>query len=539
MNRPTPFLLVFLLMAGATFAQKPIFVSAKVKDVTVYFNMAEISQAASVNLPKGTSEIVITNVSDYVSENTVQIGTPSTVTVLSVQFTSNYIKEYDVDENSPLVKSVRDSIQLVEKQLKKLTHAQDSESAAIELLDKNQQVYGANSGLNVAELAKMLEFYKIKRAESWNNFDAFEEKITKTKTLLEKLKNKLEIDTKDEEKTSKGKLILQVMNEVAGNTEFNINYLCSNAWWKPVYDLRAKNISEPIDMVYKAQVTQNTGIDWKKVKLTLSSGNPNDNNQAPQLNPWFLRYQNVYRKDDLSENEDKLSEVVVTSMGIKKEKRSVGYAITTVKTDAVENQLNISFDIDVPYDILSNGKAHSVALTEIKLPASYKYYAAPRVEQEAYLLAEINDYSKFNLLPGEANIIFEDMYVGKTSINPNQVSDTLSLSMGKDRKMSIKREKIVDKSGTKFLSSKKEQAFTYDITIRNNKKEAVNLMVKDQYPLSPDKDIEIELKESDNAKVSTETGILTWDLNLKPNETKKLRVSYRIRYPKDRVIENL
>jgi uncharacterized protein (TIGR02231 family) len=180
-----------------------------------------------------------------------------------------------------------------------------------------------------------------------------------------------------------------------------------------------------------------------------------------------------------------------------------------------------------------------VALKEIKIPATFKYFAAPRVEKEAFLLAEITDYSKYNLLNGEANIIFEGMYVGKTAINPSQTSDTLNLSMGRDKKISIKREKVVDKSGTKFLSSKKEQTFTFDITVRNNKKESAQLMLKDQYPLSSDKEIEIELLESDDAKVNSETGILTWDLDLKPNETKKIRISYKVKYPKDKMIENL
>jgi hypothetical protein len=111
--------------------------------------------------------------------------------------------------------------------------------------------------------------------------------------------------------------------------------------------------------------------------------------------------------------------------------------------------------------------------------------------------------------------------------------------MGRDKKISIKREKVVDKSGTKFLSSKKEQTFTYDITVRNNKKEAVQMLLKDQYPLSPDKEIEVELLENDKAKVNTETGILTWDLDLKPNETKKIRISYKVKYPKDKIIGNL
>lgn len=205
-------------------------------------------------------------------------------------------------------------------------------------------------------------------------------------------------------------------------------------------------------------------------------------------------------------------------------------------TTVAENQLNISFDIDIPYDILSNGKIHSVSLKEIKLPATYKYYAVPKAENDAFLLAEIADYSKYNLLRGEANIIFEGMYVGKTFIEPNQTSDTLNLSMGRDKKVSIKREKVADKSGTKFLSARKEQTFTYDITVRNNKKEPVELLLKDQYPLSTNKEIEVELLQNDSAKINAETGILTWQLQLKPNETKKFRISYKVKYPKDQVL---
>ena len=614
--------LLFVLFSAISFAQKPIFTTAKVKAATVYFNAAEISQSTTVNLPVGTSEIVIKNVADYLNESTVQIGAPNSVTVLSVQFTQNYISEYEIDETNPVIKKVRDSIILVQKEIKKVQINSYSSQQTIALLDANQNVSGANTGLNVAELMKLVDFYKAKRTELDNALVTLAEKETKLNEKLKALNDKLEINTQKEGKSSKGKLIIQVMNEIAGVVNLDLNYITDNASWTPFYDLRADNITSPINMMYKAQVTQWTGIDWKKVKLTLSSGNPNQNNQAPLLSSWFLRYQdeqndfnyhrgNVYQKyrngdvnapvlnslqgqlagvnineangqpgskssvvirgaGSLNANSDplyvidgvpsnaetfrKIPPSAIKNIDVLKDssataqygnRGSNGVMVITTKqgmddyTEVNENQLNVSFDIDIPYDILSNSKPHSVALKEIKLPATYKYYAAPRVEKEAFLLAEINDYSKYNLLPGEANIIFEGLYVGKTFINTNQTSDTLNLSMGRDKKISIKREKVVDKSGTRFLSSKKEQTFTFDITVRNNKKEAADILLKDQYPLSTDKEIEIELLESNNASVNKETGILTWTLKLNPNETKKVRISYKVRYPKDKTIDNL
>ena len=540
------FLLFAFLISVIAVAQKPIFVSAKVKAATVYFNSVELSQNTTVNLPAGSSEIVIKNVANYINEETIRIGAPTSVTILSAQFTNDYISEYEIDVNNPKIKIVKDSIIWVQKELLKVSNSRASESKTIELLDKNNQVAGINSGLNVTELIKMVDYYKLQRTLSSNSINSLDEKINKLNTALSRLNKKLEINTEKEEKTSDGKLILQVMNETAGIIPLEINYISNEASWKPFYDLRTESTALPINMMYKAQVAQNTGIDWKKVKLTLSSGNPNQNNQAPLLNAWFLRYQDNYNYGYMDQNmvQNKMQlraeSVQKASKKMKMESSQLQeVVVTAVRSKVNENQLNVSLDIDIPYDILSNGKAHSVALKEIKIPASYKYYAAPRLEKEAFLMAEIIDYSKYNLLNGEANIIFEGMYVGKTGINTNQTSDTLSLSMGRDKKIAIKREKVVDKSGTKLLSSRKEQTFTYDITVRNNKKEAAELLLKDQYPLSPDKEIEIELLQNDGAKVNTETGILSWDLNLKPNETKKIRISYRVKYPKEKVIDNL
>ena len=399
--------LLTVLLSTISFAQKPIFATAKVKSATVYYNAAELLQTTSINLPVGTSEVVIKNVANNLNESTIQIGAPSSVTVLSVQFTNNYISEFEVDENSPAIKKVRDSITLVKKEIKKVQILTYSNKQTIGLLDQNQSVAGANSGLNVTELMKLVDYYKIKRTELDNAVVELQEKEIALNKKLALLNNKLETNTKNEEKTSSGKLILQVMNDVAGTIPLDITYITNSATWTPFYDLRADNVTSPINMMYKAQVIQNSGIDWKKVKLTLSSGNPNQNNQAPLLNAWFLRYQEfsngyVYRDGDSN------SAINILQGRVAGVNSKYKYADTTAiagfdeisdsdisnYTDINENQLNVSFDIDIPYDILSNGKIHSVALKDIKLPATYKYYAAPRVEKEAFLLAEIEDYSK-------------------------------------------------------------------------------------------------------------------------------------------------
>ena len=119
--------------------------------------------------------------------------------------------------------------------------------------------------------------------------------------------------------------------------------------------------------------------------------------------------------------------------------------------------------------------------------------------------------------------------------------DNMAISRGKVAKgeLIVAKSSIITPNVYQKLSSYKEQTFTFDLTVRNNKKEEVQLLLKDQYPLSTDKEISIELLDDGKAKVNAETGILTWDLKLQANETKKIRISYKVRYPKDKVIDNL
>ncbi|WP_308219348.1 DUF4140 domain-containing protein [Flavobacterium sp. NRK1] len=178
-------IIILLFFASAVaFAQKPVFTTAKVKATTVYFNAAEITQTTSVTLPAGTSELVIKNVVSYLNEGTVQISAPENLTIMSVQFTNDYISEFEPDETSPIIKKVRDSIKLIEKELVLVVNQKASEQKTLELLDKNNQVYGEQSGLSVAELMKMVDYYKAKRTETANAINAF---YTKEQKLNEKL----------------------------------------------------------------------------------------------------------------------------------------------------------------------------------------------------------------------------------------------------------------------------------------------------------------------------------------------------------------
>lgn len=526
------------------YAQSPRQFNSQLESVTVYSLGAELNHKVKVNLPVGTSEIILNNMANTIDESSIQVGVPSSVTILSTSFSRDFLKN---ENKSPAYIKVEDSLQIVKRELNKVQNNRIVEENLLVLLDKNQAIGGVNTGVNVSELIKVADYYKSKQLELRNNIFSLKEAEEVQQKRITKMQQQLQELSHDKTGTT-GQIVLQVMATAASTADFNISYLSPNAAWIPFYDLRAENTSSPLKIVYKANVTQSTGLDWKKVRLSLSTGNPSQNGTAPLLSAWFLQFgdpQYAYKNKKQAyqnriqtmntlvpmKDEMKLSEVVVTEA---LQGQAPGIAITQN-----ENMLNASFDIEIPYDIASNSKPHSVTLKEFNQPANFKYYSVPKIDGDAFLMAEITNYDKLNLLPGEANIIFENSYVGKSFINPNATTDTLNLSMGRDKKITIKREKIAEQTGIKFIGSSKKQTFTYEIRLRNGKKEAVNLLLKDQYPVSTDKDMEIELLNAGGATINKETGVLTWKLNLKPGATETIRISYSVKYPKDKNILNL
>ncbi len=529
-----------LCMAFTTNAQNIINSTATLNSVTVYSSGAELNHTAKANIPAGSSEVVIKNISGSIDESTIQVGSTADLTILSVSYVREFLREED---KSPELKRLQDSFRVANNELEIIRSQMATQKNALSILDANKVVRGENNGLIVAELQKMVDYYIAKHKEITIAVQGLQQKETKQAELVNKIQ--LQISERVAQlDNGKGEVKIQVQTASSVATTFNLSYLTYTAAWSPVYDLKTKDIKSPLKIIYKGSIVQNTGLDWNKVKLTLNTGNPSQSGTAPILSTWFLNYympnynkaKNAYQSNAPMANQ-------IQTLG-----RSANYAADAASSESTtgaafssveENAVNTSFEIDLLYDIPSDNKAHLASIKDYETVTSYKYYAVPKMEKDAFLLAEIGDWENLNLLSGMANIIFDGTYVGKSMINPNSTQDTLNISLGRDKKIVVKREKIKDYCSSKLIGSNKMHTITYEIKVKNTRKENITLLLKDQYPISNNKEININVEEVSGAMVNEETGVLTWNMEIAPGETKKVRVSYSVKFPKDKVIGSL
>jgi uncharacterized protein (TIGR02231 family) len=173
------------------------------------------------------------------------------------------------------------------------------------------------------------------------------------------------------------------------------------------------------------------------------------------------------------------------------------------------------------------------------MKANYQYSIAPKVDPDAFLMAGAAGWEAFNLLPGEANVFFDGTFVGKSYIDPQSIKDTLYVSLGRDKRISVKRTQLKDFTSRAFIGTNQKEAYAFEIIARNNKSEMIRIIVEDHLPVSKNNLIEVTAGKTGGARYNQTTGKLVWELTLKPNESKQLLYDFEIKYPKDKSIAGL
>ena len=282
------------------------------------------------------------------------------------------------------------------------------------------------------------------------------------------------------------------------------------------------------------------------MKITLSNATPNSTKEAPVFNSWFISFYTPRQLhkgyDDVRSNTVSYSTQKLSTMeGVKATDGATASAKGNqplMMDDFVEvdmQEVAVNYNIAVPYDIPGNGKEQLIDLKSYDIKADYKYYSAPKLSDETYLIADLSDYEQYNLLPGYATVTFENTFVGRTFLRPNVTEEHISLTLTTDPRISVKREKMSNYCSTKHVGNTTTVTQAYQITVKNNQTKPVKLTLKEQYPISNNKDIEVKLGEVTPAATYNKEGIgvLTWEVELKAGETRTFNVSYSVKYPKD------
>ncbi|HTK18954.1 MAG TPA: mucoidy inhibitor MuiA family protein [Mucilaginibacter sp.] len=283
---------LFLIVTTAQADDQKI--ESKVQKVVVFLNGAQVTRTAMVHINPGNSTLIFENISPGIDVQSIQVHANGEFTILSVKHELNFlneqIKQQRIEDLRAKQKSIKDKIDL---QTSLASIYQEEEN----MLVKNQMIAGQNTGLDIIKLKQALDFQTerltaLKKKEQENTAQIAD----LNKELLKYNQQIAELNKGASTATSN--ILVTVSSKTALQTEFILSYVVHNASWFPTYDVRAKNVNSPISISYKANVSQQSGEDWKNIKLTLSTGNPTVAGNKPELNPYFLNFGMYYQPEN-------------------------------------------------------------------------------------------------------------------------------------------------------------------------------------------------------------------------------------------------
>ncbi len=544
-------ILVSILLIGIQTNASNIIKNSNVTDVTIYRSYAKETRIGSTSIPLGNSEVIITNITQAIDENSIQVGCKNNVKILSVSSRLNYITDEN-GLNPGKIKVWQDSVKLLDKKTRYILKQKEAYELELGVLNTNSKLGSNAESMKPAQLKELLELNRIKQAELKKLLFDADEEYNEMRATIAQFQNQINQSTTNAIGKPVREIVLKVYSKVEVNTQFKISYLVTSASWTPTYEIRCENTTKPLVLNCRAKIKQNTGFDWNNVTIKLSTANPNQNHNRPVLYPIYVDFMQLdYYRNQLSLEQSNYKNMMnekaptaPTSVQMMATGNSAysqddfrdGLKLDENMITISEGDMMVEYEIEQAQDIESDGQDHIIAIQELTMPATYNYHTVPKLDNGVFLLARITDWGKYNLLAGDATLFFDDMYVGRSYINPNISSDTLLISLGRDEKINVKRIKLNDLCVTKKLSNKKRETKAYETILKNNKNTAVEVELLDQYPISRSSDIEVSLDEAEGAQVTKDYGKLLWRIKLQPGESKKIRVVYTMKFPEDKMV---
>ena len=557
-------LTLILFLTNQLFAQtvQTQFIKSEIKKVKLFLTSGEMYHDQTVKLQKGRNKLIFTGISAFADPKSIQFTGEGAFKLVSVSTEMDFLA---AEGFNPRIKLLQDSLEELKDRYQFNQDNLASLQMELDLLNANKKIGGANQNLTSVQIKEAADFYRTRSLEINTKLSKFRKEQNKLNILIDNTRFQLvELNYNENQRSNQVVVLLDVSESISLKT--HLKYLVSDCGWAANYDLSANDLNQKINLKYMAQVYNNTGNHWNEVELILSTADPRLSASFPELNPWYLSYSEVskmgskksyyapqvtqsdYRQIAQSNidraNERAFDNYILEKNEVMSQDKNLQF-FTTSKGVVMNNkqqvnmkQIQISelmaeFPIQDKFSCPSDARPYKVDIKEMNLEASFTHITVPKLDNAAFLMAHIVGWQELELMPGPTNVYFGGAYVGVSEIDTRTISDTLSLSFGRDNKVLVMRKLKKEMSTKKIIGNNKRESFLYEIAIRNNRNTPINIDVFDQIPISRNSEISVTVDQLSGSTQHPETGEVKWKVQAQPNEVKNIEIGYSVKYPKD------
>jgi len=535
MKKLLVFALVYLLGASLSFAQETV--TSHIKEVTLFSNQAWVKREATVKLHKGLNEILIELQAFRVDRDSVSAKVFGEGEIYSVQFKEVYLKESPHGKIKSLEQKIRElkrskRILLDEKVV--LRNREKFLSSIIDFSKTQVPQEIKTSFPKIEDLEKTLDFIS-------NNFQTINSKKQSLDTQIEEIEEEIRVLERElaslTRPRQKSKRVVEIMfnSKKEQTAKIDASYLVHNAYWQPFYKVDVPLHLEDVDLTMFSRINQKTGEDWNKISLSVSNVIPLKGVGLPSPRSWILDIARARQKVARLSPRKPAAEVLKMKMDVAADKGEAKFV------QAQRKELPLSFEYKMPQalNIESRDKETLLPIFSKTLKGEFVYFSVPKISPLTFLVCSTS--ADKELLSGALNVHFGGRFIGKTYLAEKKPGEAFKMSLGADREVKVKREKIKDKVKETYFGKIGRKTVVRDmafkITVENIKGRPIKIKILDSIPVSRTDRIEVkDLKITPvpvKKNYQDKEGVLLWEFKLKPGGKQEINMEFVVTYPKD------
>ena len=533
---------VILIARGPAYAG-PI-ASSVIDSVTLFSNQALITRSASTSVKKGLNEIELEIDSFHIDPDSVTARVFGEGEIYSVQY-----KEVPVKESS------QDKIREIIENIEQLQNEKQGFNNRKKSLLKNEAFLDSFIDFSKTQISKELKtdlpdtenlnqtiaFLSTNYQKIYAEIQSIDVEVAEIDKELGVLKRELQMLRSSSRNVQKVIAVLFNTGKTQ-NIKLQAQYIVRNAGWQPLYKASLPSLSESVDLTMFARIVQQTGEDWKNVSLSISNVIPLKGIRLPSLQSWLLDLPRP--RSSISRSAGRTAPRAKAAPDMEMLAEAPAEDIASEEAEFVQAQkrrLPLSFEYKVKQRIKveSRKKETILPLFSKQLTGDFYHWSVPKNNRLTFLAANVK--ADKELLDGPLNVYFGGQYIGKTYLEGKKAGEVFNLSLGADREVIVKYEKIKDQILEtyfgKFDRSNIARELEYKITAENLKDQTVVLKILDSIPVS--KTDRIQVKNLDMEPSPTQRnyldrkGVMLWELTLKPGAKAEISIAFDLGYPKN------
>jgi uncharacterized protein (TIGR02231 family) len=520
-------------------------VDTAITKVTVYTDRALITRQGNVQLTGTETQLVIEKLPMTIDPESIRVSGRGQAAVKILGVNSEFRR---------FTQPVNDKIAEVTAQIEALTVEQQQIQTQMATVQMQSDFVIGLQQKTEETFSNGLAKQKISLLETLGFIDTIGQKFTEYATSIanyrqqhQELEKQLQVyrsrlnSFSNPQATESYQIIVDMEIAAAGQFQLEVSYVVERASWQPLYDLRIDTTSRQLQLTYLAEITQRTGEDWTNVALTLSTAQPGLGTLPPQLNPWYVDWPHpVTGQESMRRRQPSPASSALTMMAGEVEvDDSVIWEEGAIAAENVVSTTNrqggvVIFQLAGGGNIPNDGSPHKATIFRQELPCQLNYIAMPILVGFTYLRARVQNPSEgATLLPGNANIFRDEMFVGTTNLENIAPGQDFQLNLGIDESISIDRQLVERQVEKKFLGNNRRIVYAFRLQLHNLQSQAVKLQLADRIPHSRSEKIKIKLLKTNPANSLGELGRLNWELDMAAQQKLEVYYQFSIEHPED------